>query len=79
MGIVFGVHSESVYLHCGQLPCRAPRCVFPGGGGGGGTVCSLKGRRVGSVAANIVMQRSASRVGCGFDFSGPFLAFPSFM
>ena len=38
-------------------------------------VCSLKGRRVGRVAANSAMQRGASRVGCGarVDFSGPVL------
>ena len=76
MCIVFGVHSASVYRHCGQLPCRAPRWVFPTEGGWGGTVCSLKGRRVGRVAANSAMQRGASRVGCGarVDFSGPLAA-----
>jgi len=39
-------------------------------------VCSLKGQRVGRVAANSAMQRGASRVGCGarVDFSGPIAA-----
>jgi len=37
-------------------------------------VCSLKGRRLGRVAANSAMQRGASRVGCGVDFSGMFAA-----
>jgi len=55
--------SPSVYRHGGQLPCRAPRSVFPTEGGRGKTVCSLKGRRVGRVAANSVMQRGAFRVG----------------
>jgi len=65
--------SASVYRHGDQLPCRAPRSVFPTEGGWGGTVCSLKGRRVGRVAA---MQRGAFRVGCGarVDFSGPLAA-----
>jgi len=72
--VVFGVHSASVYRHCGQVPCRAPRWVFPTEGGWGGTVCSLKGRRVGRVAANSAMQRGASRVGCGVEFSCIFEA-----
>jgi len=61
--------------HCGQLPCRAPRWVFPTEGEWGGMVCSLRGR-VGRVAANSAMQRGAFRVGCGerVDFSGPFAA-----
>jgi len=67
--IVFCVHSASVYRHCGQLPCRTPRWVFPTEGGWAGTVCSLTGRRVGRVASNSAMQRGASRVGCGVDFS----------
>ena len=68
--------SASFYRHGGQLPCRAPRSVFPTEGGWGGTVCSLKWRRVGRVAANSAMQRGASRVGCGarVDFSGPLAA-----
>jgi len=74
MCAAFGVHSASVYRHCGQLPCRAPRWVFPTEGGWGGTVCSLKGRRVGRVAAKSVMQRGESPVGCGVDFSGMFAA-----
>jgi len=74
MCIVFGVHSASVYHHCGQLPCRAPRWVLPTEGGWGGKVCSLKGRRVGRVAANSAVQRGASRVGCGVAFSGMFAA-----
>jgi len=41
--VAFVVHAASVYRHCGQLPCRAPRWVFPTEKGWGGTVCSLKG------------------------------------
>ena len=74
MCIVFGVHSASVNRHCGQLPCRTPRWVFLTEGGWRGTVCRLKGRRVGRVAANSALQRGASRVGCGVDFSGMFAA-----
>jgi len=76
MCAAFGVHSASVYRHCGQLPCRAPGWVFPTEGGWGGTVRSLKGRQVGRAAANSAMQRGASRVGCGarVNFSGPFAA-----
>ena len=68
--------SASVYRHGGQLPCRAPRSVFPTEGGWGGTVCSLKGRWVGRVAANSAMELGASRVGCGarVDLSGPLAA-----
>jgi len=74
MCIVFSVHSANVYRHCGQLPLRAPRWVFPTKGGWGGTVCSLKGRRVGRIAAISAVQRGASRVGCGVAFAGMFAA-----
>jgi len=68
----FGVHSASVYRHFGQLPCRAPRWVFPTEDWWEGTVCSLKRRRVGRVAANSAMQRGAFPSGCEVDFSGMF-------
>ena len=40
----------------------------------GGPVCSLKGRRVGRIAANSAMQRGAFRVCCGVDIAGKFTA-----